>query len=419
MGTDQACPLSREAFFQQLAARLSSTDAMVGLLVIDIHRFSRINDSFGYQVGDELLLQFAARLCTTCRKQDSVARLGDNRFAVILPGIAGEGQAMLAANKFLSVLASAFELEAGTIITESFIGIALSPMHGQDGELLLLKAEHALAATKQAGASYLVYSEASAGNTTFGWKMENELDEAIENNELNLHFQPKISLKDGRVYGAEALVRWRSPTRGDIAPDVFVAVAEETGRIQRLTQWVLNTALHRALEWPMLHGELSVSVNLSAKIAHDEELGELVRSAISLWGIGEHRVIIEITENELMRDPEGSYVMLSKLKDSGIGISIDDFGTGYSSLAYFKKLPASELKIDKVFVMNMLKNRGDREIVRLAIQLAHSFGFKVVAEGIETPSAQRALTKLGCDYGQGYYIARPMAQEEFIAWLKS
>lgn len=414
--------LNRSQFLAHLKIQLKQCDAengSIGLIIVDIKKLRRINSGFGYEVGDQLLGLAGERLLEVCREKDTVGRIGSSEFAMILHGINGEGHAMLAANKIEKVLKVPFNLSDSEIMIEPTMGVSIYPEHAKGAEMLMLRAEGALLSAKKFGQLYQIFSEALYSDATFGWNIEKELDEAINNNALEVYYQPKVDLRTGKVSGVEALTRWTSPTHGVISPDVFIAIAEDIGRINVLTQWVLNTALRHALEWPKTSGELSVSVNLSAKIAHDEELAELVKSALALWCAEPQRLVIEITENELMINPDKSYSMLENLRNYGVGISIDDFGTGYSSLAYFKKLPANEIKIDKTFVMNMLEDKGDLEIVRLAIQLAHSFGFTVVAEGVETLEVMNKLASMGCDYVQGYYIAKAMPQHEFLQWLES
>ena len=219
------------------------------------------------------------------------------------------------------------------------------------------------------------------------------------------------------VFGAEALIRWENKERGFIRPDIFIPIAEQSGQIQDITWWSLNTALRHAMEWPKPWKPLKVAVNISAKILKDLAFVDSVRSALSVWGVSPEQLILEITESALMEDTSRSFITLEELKAIGVGISIDDFGTGYSSMAYFKNIPANELKIDQSFVFHMLSNAMDQHVVNTIIELAHGFDLKVVAEGIENVETFEALKELNCDVAQGYHVARPMPQKEFIQWL--
>ena len=249
------------------------------------------------------------------------------------------------------------------------------------------------------------------------FSLESELRTAIGEGELNLYYQPKIDLRTGRISGMEALVRWHSPTRGLIPPDKFIPVAEQTGLIQPLTLWVLNTALRRRFPKTCEGTDLSVAVNLSPRNLNDAELPELVLRALETWNAEPSRLILEITENAIMEDPANSLKILSRLSSLGISLSIDDFGTGYSSLAYLKKLPVDELKVDRSFVMTMVEQKDDAMIVRSVIELGRNFGLKTVAEGVESEEIWHQLLDLGCDYAQGYYMSPPMPYEKLNQWI--
>jgi EAL domain-containing protein (putative c-di-GMP-specific phosphodiesterase class I) len=247
--------------------------------------------------------------------------------------------------------------------------------------------------------------------------MESELGRALDQTELELYYQPKIDLKTGNPCGAEALMRWNHPTRGLVLPDVFIPVADRTGNLEPMTWYAINTALRQQSEWPELWGELSVAVNLSVNVLKSKQLSITIRDAEKIWGSESHRLILEITEDALISDPDKGFSILRQLQSEGIRIAIDDFGTGYSSMSHFRDMPADELKIDKSFVLNMLDDERDRQIVRTAIDLGHTFGFAVVAEGVENEAIRNELIDMKCDIAQGYLYARPMPQQEFIEWL--
>jgi len=246
--------------------------------------------------------------------------------------------------------------------------------------------------------------------------LENEIEAALERGEISMFYQPKLSAADRRPIGAEALMRWSSPSRGFVPPDVFIPVADGTGRMESLTWFGINAALRQLNEWPDRWGPLSVAVNVTPSLVEQADLEELLNSVKGLWDVPADQITIEVTENALMR-PDESFAPLNALRETGARVSIDDFGTGYSSMAYFNSIPADELKIDKSFVTNMLEDGGYERVVRTIINLAHDFGLQVTAEGVEDHETADALAALGCDFLQGYYFSRPLPQPEFIAWL--
>ncbi|HEY9135941.1 MAG TPA: EAL domain-containing protein, partial [Pseudomonadales bacterium] len=246
---------------------------------------------------------------------------------------------------------------------------------------------------------------------------EGELHDALTKNTMELFYQPKVDLRSGKPTHAEALVRWTSPSSGPISPLIFVPIIEQIGRMEDLTKWAVNTALRQLKEWPSLWGDLSVAVNVCPSLVDDPELLSFVSNAITIWDVDPSRLTLEITEGSIIQDPESSFSNLSNIKNKGVKISIDDFGTGYSSLAYFKNIPANELKIDKSFVFHMLENEGDKHITHVISDLAHKFNLSVVAEGVETKEILYALIDAHCDYAQGFYFSKPLPQGQFIEWL--
>jgi EAL domain-containing protein (putative c-di-GMP-specific phosphodiesterase class I) len=284
-------------------------------------------------------------------------------------------------------------------------------------QAMLLKAENALQKAKLQQLPFFVDSSAENHEEPYNWRMEKDLLDALEQNRLELYYQPKISLKTGKPEHAEALLRWHSPEHGQIPPDQIIPILERAGKMMLLSKWLINTALRQANDWPREQGIIGVAINIPANIIHDRTLRDIVEDAIKIWGIKPELLTLEITESAVIQDQQSSYNNLSHLKQAGIKISIDDFGTGYSSLEYFKSIPADELKIDKSFVLNVLKKVADKNIVQLIIDLAHKFDLNVVAEGIEEKETLELLRTLDCDFAQGYHIARPMSQTKFIAWL--
>ena len=389
----------------------------LAVLLININHFRQINIVYGYKAGDYLLREFSSRLLKLLRKQDYIARMGNSEFILVLPEILNEGHATLAAHKLLSSLDEPFNLGAGKHRVTADMGIALFPDHAMQIEDLIQKAEIALIDARHAIKSHAIYSEKS-GQVDFNiWDIEVELQTALDEDEFELFFQPQVSLQTGELYGVEALIRWNNSTRGYVRPHIFIPISEKSGHIHKITWWTLNAALRLIQEWPHTTVPLKVAVNLSTKVLRDPDLVDSVKSALSIWGTDHSQLTLEVTESALMEDMTLSLLALDELKSLGLNISIDDFGTGYSSMAYFKSIPANELKIDQSFVCYMLENSMDQHIVKTVIKMAHGFDLKVVAEGIENLETLLALKELGCDIGQGYYMARPMPQEAFIEWL--
>jgi diguanylate cyclase (GGDEF)-like protein len=391
----------------------------LAIMLINIDRFRRLNTVFGYQVGDELLEVFANRLDNISRDKDYIARMGNSEFLLVLPQIMNAGHATLAAHKILNSLAENFVLQNSEHKITAHIGVSLFPEHANDVSELMQKAEIALMSARNSAQAFAVYTDENKQFDVSAWDIEGDLDAALENDEFELYYQPQISIQTGIVFGAEALIRWNNKQRGFIRPEIFISMAEHSGHINAITWWTLNRALREVLEWPRAWKPLKVAVNVSALILKDIAFVDSVKSALSIWGVPAAQLTLEITESTLMEDTTSSIITLEELKTLGVGISIDDFGTGYSSMAYFKNIPANELKIDQSFVFYMLKNDMDMHVVNTIIELAHGFNLKVVAEGVENKETYVVLKELDCDIAQGFYLAKPMPQAEFIKWLEN
>ena len=275
----------------------------------------------------------------------------------------------------------------------------------------------ALEVAKDSDQDVVIYDENRVGGVAVTWELRDDLADAIREGELEVHYQPKINVQTYDVWGSEALVRWFSAKRGPMRPDQFIGVAEESGLIQPLTRFVLNSAMRCLMMWQRDGHDIGVAVNLPASMLLDSSLVNMMESLLSIWDIEPGRLTLEVTESAIMADVDKCFATMSRLKELGARISIDDFGTGYSSFSYFKNIPADELKIDRAFVSGMVNDDADQHIVETIISLAHRFDMKVVAEGIEDRETIELLKKLRCDVGQGYYIAKPMPQEEYDAWL--
>ncbi len=392
---------------------------MVSLLLIAIEQFNRISTSIGYNAANLLLVQFAARLGEITRKAGRIVRIGEHKFAIILDDLQNEGHIKLAINKTLRLVKMPLQVEGDNFTLPVTIGAAAWPEHADHGEGLMQRAQLALASAQERKAPFELYAPGATQEIATLWGLESDLAKALENDELEMHYQPLIDLVTGLPRGAEALMRWKSPSRGQVPPDVFIPVADKTGQINAITWFALNTALRQCKEWPARHGKVGVSVNITANVLKDPEFVDLVSEAVGMWECSFDMLTLEITEGALLDETEGSYAALRSLRKKGVRIAIDDFGTGYSSLSYFKNIPADELKVDKSFVANMVNDPKDKQIVRSIISLAHGFDLTVVAEGIETIASLEAVLALGCNRGQGYLFERPLPAHRFESWLRN
>jgi diguanylate cyclase (GGDEF)-like protein len=390
----------------------------IALFVIKIDRFRRINNLYGFPAGNQVLRSFAETLKQVRRRGDHIARIGDNEFALLLAGIANEGHATLAAYKIERLLDIPVELGKDKLRCSVHMGIAVCPVHGSEEGSLLKKAEEALQRSKKAEQLYCIAAPPEELGFPDNRDIEIELATALDNSELRVYFQPKMSLTTGKPTGAEALVRWQSPSRGLLDPGDFLPVAEEIGLIKPLTVWMLNNALRLSAEWTKQWGRLDVSVNIPTKLLEDPDFVDIVISSHGLWKNENITLCMEVLEQYFVEDVESCFAKLKELRNEGISISIDDFGTGYSSLSYFRDIPADELKIDRSFVATLLEDKANANIVALITDLAHKFDLSVVAEGAEDLDTLAALRELKCDKVQGYIIARPIPADKFGDWLK-
>jgi predicted signal transduction protein with EAL and GGDEF domain len=370
----------------------------------------------GHANGDLLLQLVGPRLRAVLRARDTIARMGGDEFAVLLPGtgIAGSRQV---AQSLHDALEEPFALKGVTIASEASVGIALHPEHGADAETLLQRADVAMYLAKEERSGHAVYAPERDPYDPNRLALAGELRRAISEDELVLHYQPKIDLRTNEVFGVEALVRWCHPIRGLLAPMEFVPLAEHTGLMRPLTLWVLDRAIGQCRAWREEGLELRVAVNLAVPSLLDVQLASDVAGLLAKHAVPAHLLELEITESSIMTDPQRAIAKLEELSAMGVRLAIDDFGTGYSSLSYLKSLPVDELKIDKSFVMNMQASADDGVIVRSTIDLGRNLGLAVVAEGVETEEAFTQLQDLGCDEAQGFLMSRPVPAEDLTAWL--
>ena len=413
---------NRETFFEILAEHIVSVHnnkIKFALLVIDINRFERINSLYDYSVGDLVLKQFTQLLSNAKREQDYLARIGDNRFALILVDILNTGHATLAAHKILRLLKTHFEIDDNKVLVEATIGIGLCPIHASKTLKLVKECEAALKSARQQKESIGIAAVSNNDELSLLRELELDIEEALHNREFAVYYQPKLSLHTGKPVGAEALLRWNHTTRGFISPSVFIPIIEASGFIKPITGWIINSVLRHSSRWTEKWGPLSVSANITPELIFKLDLKNFVTNALNLWGSDNITLILEIIERSFVEDTETCFAILKELQLMGVHISIDDFGTGYSSLAYFKLLPINELKIDQSFVSDLVKDKANAKLIQLMIELGHNFDLKIVAEGIEDKATFDTLAAMGCDVGQGYYMAKAMPEKEFENWLET
>lgn len=389
----------------------------VALLLMDLERFKDVNDTLGHTRGDMLLHQVGMRLRGALFTPDIVARLGGDEFGILLPRLAATEDVKLVIKKIQDFLQAPFMIDGIPIAVEASIGVATVPEHATDADTLLQHADIAMYRAKRMASGYAVYSPKYNAHSPERLGLMAELRDAIERNQLLLHFQPKVEIRTGFTVGTEALVRWQHPRLGLLMPDKFISAVEYTGLMKPLTRWVLSNALNHCQTASDEGIHLRVSVNLSARSLHDPKLPKMIEKAIQAAGAEPRQLTLEITESAIMLDPGHAEETLATLRDMGVWLSIDDFGTGYTSLASIKHLPVNEIKIDKSFILGMLTNREDMTIVRSVIDLGHHLGLRVVGEGVETKEIFDALAALGCDEAQGYLISKPQACEPLKSWF--
>ena len=409
--------LFRDRTSQAVAAAARSGGRMA-LLLVDLDRFKEVNDTLGHHTGDQLLRRVGGRLREALRDSDTVARLGGDEFGVVLREVTDEAAAALAADRVLRALQVPVELDGLALEVGGSVGVALFPDHGTDADTLIQRADVAMYVAKSAATGRAVYTFAHDQNSPMRLALAGELRRAIDDRQLRVHYQPKVSLATGRACGAEALVRWEHPTRGLVPPDDFIPVAEQTGLIRNLTEVVLAEALRQCRTWERQGRDLRVAVNVSARVLHDTGFPDLVARLLDESGVEAAKLELEITESMIMADPVRSLGVLGELGRLGVELAVDDYGTGHSTLAYLKRLPVTELKIDKSFIVALAEDDSDAVIVGSTIDLGRRLGLRVVAEGVETAEAYERLVAMGCDLAQGYYLSPPLPPEGLEAWAE-
>ena len=388
----------------------------LAVMIMDLDRFKEINDTLGHHHGDLVLQEMGNRLRPLLRETDTVARLGGDEFAVLLPHVHGPNTTLQVADKIQKALERPFYIQGLALDVDASVGISIFPTHGKDIHALLRRADVAMYVAKQTGSSRQIYIEEIDNHNPDRLGLGGDLRNAIERNELVLHYQPLIGLKDDKLRNVEALVRWVHPSRGVLPPAEFIAVAERGGLIGPLTMAVLNSALRQCHEWDKKNLKINVAVNLSVRNLLDPRFPSEVDRLLQKWEIDPIRLELEITESSIMADPARAMEILTTLHNLGVRLAVDDFGTGYSSLSALKRLPINAVKIDKTFVQSMQSDENDLLIVQSIIDLAHNMGLEVVAEGVENAKVVEMLKLLGCDFIQGWHRGRPVPAKE-IPWL--
>jgi diguanylate cyclase (GGDEF)-like protein/PAS domain S-box-containing protein len=413
---------NRALFLDRLGLALRRTErrsGSVAVLFCDLDRFKVVNDSLGHDAGDRLLVDVAGRIVTALRPADTVARFGGDEFTILCEDIAGEIEAATIAQRIVDVFRDPFLLEDGEVFLATSVGIAIARGNDDRAEDLIRDADAAMYRAKERGKGrYEIFDEAMRADAVARLETESALRRAVERGELRLHYQPEVDLATGAVRGFEALVRWDHPARGLLGPNAFIPLAEETGLIVPIGEWVLREAATEAARWATASSEpLTLSVNLSARQLAQQDLVAMVRRAMAETGIDPATLCLEITESAVMESGSATTAQLRALKSLGIRLAIDDFGTGFSSLAHLRRFPVDVLKIDGTFVAGLGHEPQDASIAAAVISLAHALGLDTVAEGVETEEQLTILRSLGCDLGQGYLFGRPAPIDETVQLL--
>jgi diguanylate cyclase (GGDEF)-like protein len=397
------------------AAKRTGTE--VGLLLLDLDRFKEINDTLGHQQGDALLCEVAARLDTTVRAEDTVARLGGDEFAVLLHGTTSDDEAIQVAHRVLEAVRQPITLDGVTTDVGCSIGVAIYPVHGTNPSDLFKNADIAMYVAKRGHLGASVYSPEMDHHSSDRLAILAGLRRAIDNHELVLHYQPQIDTTTSVVCGVEALVRWEHPTRGLLPPGEFIPAAERSDLMKPLTDYVLATALQQQQDWIATGLTLPISVNIGAASLLDSTFPDQIAAQLTAFAVPAELVTLEITETAFIADETRAVAVIERLRQIGTPLALDDFGTGYASMTYLKRLPLSELKIDRSFVTDMLHADQNHVIARALIDMAHSLGLRVVAKGVEDHQTLQALAGLGCEHAQGYHICKPVPITQLMTWL--
>jgi diguanylate cyclase (GGDEF)-like protein len=390
---------------------------LMAVLLVNLDGFREINATFGHHVGDQLLMQFGMRLCDSLPVTATVARLGGDEFAVLVCELRDQQAVGRITGELLDDLARPYTVGGAALQLEASIGVALAPLHAHDAVALLQRADIAMVTAKRARSGAEIFDPSRGTDDSSHLQLLVDLRRAIEDNELFVVYQPKAALRTHEVRGVEALLRWQHATRGEVPPSEFIPIAEQTGLVHPLTRWVLRTVVAQQREWHDAGLSLEVAVNLSARNLLDDTLPGDIATLLDEYQMSPHLLRLEITESSLIVDPGRAEAVLAALHRLGVRFSVDDFGTGYASFAHLLKLPVDEIKIDRTFVSGLLERRSEAAIVRATVDLGRRLAITVTAEGVEDQETWTKLAELGCDLGQGFWLARPMDADALERWL--
>ncbi|WP_428739048.1 sensor domain-containing protein [Sulfurimonas sp.] len=412
--------LSAREIARTLCASAHQNKKMVACLYIDMDDFKVINDTLGHTIGDSVIKSFAKRIQENIRSEDILCRQGGDEFLLFMPNISDIEVVEKEVEKILSLSDEDVLIENNTLVIRASIGIALYPKHGENFESLIANADMAMYQAKRDGKSaYHFYTEKMKNETLAQFILQNEIKVALQNKQFYLHYQPQIDIIEKKIVGAEALIRWNHPQKGMISPGTFIPIAENSGLIVPLGEWIINEACKQASIWCKMGIEVTIAINISAIQLKRKNFEEIIKQAVLKAKIPPSCLELELTESVLINDIDNTLETINKLKNFGIKLSIDDFGTGYSSLSYLKRFSVDKLKIDQSFIFGMLHDQEDKLIVDTIIQMAKNFKLRTVAEGVEDKKTLALLTKLGCDEIQGYYFAKPMSSEDMQRYFQT
>jgi diguanylate cyclase (GGDEF)-like protein len=405
--------------FLQAKAAAQRAQSKVAILFVDLDNFKHINDNWGHQAGDQFLIKTVERLQREVRESDTICRQGGDEFIIMLADLPEMEIVTRVAQNILRVLSEAVDVKGHAVSVSASIGIAVYPDDSVDFDILLGSADAAMYEAKAGGKNgYRFFTDQISHDALERANLQAQMRGALKNQEFELYYQPQIDFSNGEVLGVEALIRWNHPVKGLISPAIFIPLAEESGFIVPLGEWVLNEAVRQAQEWAHAGGQgLTIAVNISAIQFSRSNFLEIVTQALEQSGLAPHLLELELTESVLLKDMENTFATIRQLKQLGISLSIDDFGTGYSSLSYLKKINVDKLKIDQSFVRDICDDPDDVAIVRAIIQLGKALELRVIAEGVETAEQAVLLKNSGCDEAQGYLYGRPQKAADLVALL--
>ena len=413
---------NRAVFHDRVRQAIAAAERHVepfAVLLLDLDRFKQVNDELGHQIGDRLLQAVGPRLAKVLRKSDTLARFGGDEFAVLLPPPVDLETAAGMAERLIESMQSPFVIDGLSLDIGVSIGAAMHPEHGADLDSLIHNADVAMYEAKRERLGYSIFNAQQAQGSARRLALQRDLRPAIDAGDMQVLFQPKVAVAGWQVTGAEALLRWNHPLEGTLQPGDFLPIAEHTGLILPLTLKVVNDCLAAQRAWRIAGTSITVSINISAKWLRDREFPQILRLLLRNWQGRPEQLMLEIPENAVMLDPDGTLEALDAISALGVGVALDHFGTGYSSLPMLQRLPITALKIDRTFVGDLFAERSANVVVRSVIKLAHGLGIKVIATGVESERAANHLAAIGCDEIQGFFIGRPMPAEQLPAWLES